>query len=91
MANPRIRTPAGIIADLRAAGLTNAEIARQAGLSPSYVSMLASGDRGRRIGHEAFSRIEMAASGAQGLGAADRHDAPNGTPDPALLSWRRPD
>jgi transcriptional regulator with XRE-family HTH domain len=41
-------------------GLTQAEVARRAKISPGYVHLLVRGERGRRIGAEVLTRLSKA-------------------------------
>lgn len=41
-------------------GLTQSELARRSGLSPSYITLLLSGKRGKRIGRYTASRLKRA-------------------------------
>jgi transcriptional regulator with XRE-family HTH domain len=79
-----------LIARLKAAGLTQAEIARRAELSPAYVSMLADGTKG---GHASYNTVEalrqVEADVEKGRRAVT--PPPPATTQPAPVVWRRPD
>ena len=51
------QTPQEMIQDLRAAGLRQQQIASLAGLSQSYVCDLEKGRYGKRIGYDAYKKI----------------------------------
>lgn len=47
-----------MLAVVEAAPMTRSEIARRTGLSPAYVTMLASGERGKRASYEVVTAIK---------------------------------
>ncbi|MBF6022794.1 helix-turn-helix domain-containing protein [Lysobacter niastensis] len=57
--------PAALISKCECAGMTRAGIARAAGVSPSTITRLANGDRGRRIGFDTMDGLQRALDHAQ--------------------------
>lgn len=95
MPRPPAIDPRALINILERTGITCSAIAREVGVTTGYITLLARGDRGKRIGNEAAMALQRAVHVLVPNGTATSARASQiytSPPDagPAPLVWRRP-